>query len=121
MKIQEKKMTDQPNLQDLMKKAKEMQERMKNAQDELSHMEIIGQAGAGMAKVTMNGRHEAIRTSISDEALKEKKEVLEDLITAAINDASRKIEKASQSKIVDLTKSMGLPADFTSLSEDENQ
>lgn len=104
-------MADQPNLQELIKKAKEMQEKMQMAQDELSKMEITGESGGGLVKITMTGRHDAVKVHLSDEVLQEKKEFLEDLIAAAINDATRKVEKASQGKIVDLTKSMGLPTE----------
>lgn len=109
-------MTDQPKLHELLKKAKEMQEKMQMAQDELSKMKITGESGGGLVKVTMTGRHDAAKVYLSNEVLQEKKEFLEDLIAAAINDATRKVEKASQNKIVDLTKSMGLP---TEPSEDE--
>ncbi len=106
-------MADQPNLQELMAKAKEMQEKMQQAQDELSKTELTGESGGGLVKITMTGRHDAVKVTLSDEVLKESKEILEDLIAAAINDTTRKVEKASQSKIIDLTKNMGLPAETT--------
>ena len=112
-------MADQPNLNELMKKAQEMQKKMQEAQDELSKMDIIGESGGGLVKVTMNGRHDAKKVEISDEALKEEKSVLEDLVAAAINDATRKVEKASQGEIMRLTKEMGLPTDLGK-PEDEN-
>ncbi len=101
-----------PKLSDLIGKAQEMQKKMQEAQAGLSKLEIAGEAGAGLVKVVLNGRHDAIRVEISDEAMQEKKEILEDLIAAAINDANRKVEKASQSEIVRLTKDMGLPTDL---------
>jgi DNA-binding YbaB/EbfC family protein len=104
-------MADQPNLNELMKKAQEMQKKMQEAQNELSRLEIIGESGGGLVKVIMNGRHDAKKVEISDEALKEAKAVLEDLVAAAINDATRKVEQASQSEIMRLTKEMGLPTD----------
>jgi DNA-binding YbaB/EbfC family protein len=106
-------MAEQPNLQELMEKAKEMQLKMQQAQDELSRTELTGESGGGLVKITMTGRHDAAKVTLSDEVLKESKEILQDLIAAAINDANRKVEKASQGKIVDLTKSMGLPAETT--------
>ena len=113
-------MADKPSIQELISKAKEMQQKMQQAQSELSTMEIIGRAGDDTiyVEVTMNGRHEAKKTFISPAALQEQKEILEDLIVAAINDASHKIEKASQGKIMDLTQGMGLPTDLK-LPEDE--
>ena len=110
-------MADQPNLNELMKKAQEMQKKMQEAQNELSRVEIVGTSGGDMVQVIMNGRHDALKVKISDDALKEDKAVLEDLIAAAINDASRKVEKASQGEIMRLTKEMGLPTDFKT--EDE--
>lgn len=104
-------MAEQPNLGELMQKAQEMQQRMQSAQDELSRMEIVGEAGGGIVKVVMTGRHDARKVIIEDVAMTESKEILQDLIAAAINDATRKVEKASQRKIVDLTKDMGLPTD----------
>ena len=93
----------------MMKKAQEMQKKMQEAQDLLAKMELVGESGGGLVKVTMNGRHDAIKVTINDEALQEDKSVLEDLIAAAINDATRKVEKASQGEISRLTKEMGLP------------
>ncbi len=112
MKMRSKKMSNQPSLSELMKKAQEMQKKMQEAQNELSRLEIVGASGGGMVQVIMNGKHDALKVKISDEALKEDKTVLEDLIAAAINDASHKVEKASQSEIVRLTKEMGIPTDF---------
>ena len=100
---------NQPNIQELMAKAKEMQEKMQIAQNELSQMEIIGESGGGLVKVTMTGRHDARKVEIADELMQGRKEILADLVAAAINDAARKVEKASQGKIMDLTKNMGLP------------
>ena len=114
MKTEEKIMAEQPNLQELMKKAKEMQEKMQVAQDELSKMEIVGKAGDDKiyVEVTMTGRHDAKKVFISNDAFAEKKEIVEDLTAAAINDATRKVETASQKKIVDMTKAMGLPTEL---------
>lgn len=117
MKMRNKNMATQPSLSELMKKAQEMQKKMQEAQNELSRLEIVGTAGGDMVQVIMNGKHDALKVKINDEALKEDKAILEDLIAAAINDASRKVEKASQSEIVRLTKEIGIPTDFKT--EDE--
>lgn len=99
------------NLNELMKKAQEMQKKMQWVQHELTSTELIGESGGGMIKVTMNGRHDVKKIEISDEAMKEGKQVLGDLIAAAVNDAVRKVEKLSQEKMVKLTKDLGLPTD----------
>ena len=97
------------NLNELMKKAQEMQKKMQWVQHELTSTEITGESGGGMIKVIMNGRHDVKNIVITDEAMKEGKQVLGDLIAAATNDAVRKVEKLSQEKMVKLTKDLGLP------------
>ena len=77
-------------LGDLMKQAQEMQGRMQEMQEELVHLEVVGESGAGLVKVTMNGRHEVRRVEIDPSLMGEDTEVLEDLIAASINDAVRK-------------------------------
>ena len=99
------------NLNDLMKKAQEMQKKMQWVQHELTSTEVTGESGGGMIKVTMNGRHDVKNISISDEAMKEGKQILGDLIAAATNDAVHKVEKLSQEKMIKLTKDLGLPTD----------
>jgi len=99
-----------PNLNDLMAKAGQMQEQMQKAQEELQKKEYLGEAGAGMVKVTINGRHDCKRVEIDPSLLSDDKELLEDLIAAAINDASRKIEDGSKSQMGDLLSGMDLPA-----------
>ena len=101
-----------PNLKDLMKQAQEMQQKMQAKQAELSNKEVIGEAGAGLVKITMNGRHDVNKVAIDDEVLGEDKEILEDLVAAAINDAVHKVEDLSQDEFSNLTSSMGLPAGF---------
>lgn len=93
----------------LMKQAQKMQEDMQKAQAELATMEVEGEAGAGMVKVTMNGRHEIRRVNI-DDGVMDDKEMLEDLIAAAVNDAVRKIEQQSSDKMSGVTAGMNLPA-----------
>ena len=96
-------------LGNLMKQAQRMQETMQKAQAELAEMEVTGQAGGGMVSVVMTGRHDVKRVNIDDSLLKEDKEMLEDLLAAAVNDAVRKIESTTQEKMSGLTAGMGLP------------
>ncbi len=100
------------NLGDIMKEAQKMQEKMQKAQQELANLEIQGEAGAGLVKIIMNGRHDAKSVWINANLMDEDKEMLEDLIVAAINDAVRKVEKASKEKIADLTAGLKLPPDL---------
>lgn len=97
---------------DLLKQAQKMQEQMQKMQEELAKAEVTGESGAGMVKIVMNGRHDVKRVQIDDSLLKEDKEVLEDLIAAAVNDAVRKVEQNSQSKIGNLASGMGIPPGF---------
>jgi len=93
----------------LMKQAQQMQENLKKAQDEIAAMEVEGQAGAGMVKVTMTGRHDVKRVSIDPSLMGDDKDMLEDLIAAAINDAVRRVESMTQEKMGGLTSGFGLP------------
>jgi len=93
----------------LMKQAQKMQEDMQKAQAELATMEVEGQAGGGMVKITMNGRHEIRRVNIDDSLMSDDKDMLEDLIAAAVNDAVRKVEQQSSDKMSGLTAGMNLP------------
>jgi len=99
-------------LGNLMKQAQMMQENMKKAQEQIAAMEVEGQSGAGMVKVLMNGRHDVKRVSIDPSLMSDDKEMLEDLIAAAVNDAVRKIESTTQEKMGALTAGMGLPPGF---------
>jgi DNA-binding YbaB/EbfC family protein len=94
-------------LGNLMRQAQQMQENMQKAQAELSNLEVTGESGAGMVKVVLNGRHEAKKVTIK--LVAEDLEMLEDLVAAAINDASRKIEERSKEKYADLMSGMNLP------------
>ena len=96
----------------LMKQAQTMQENMKQAQDAIAAMEVEGQAGGGMVKVVMTGRHDVKRVTIAPTLLSEDKDMLEDLVAAAMNDAVRKVETASQQKMAGLTAGMPLPPGF---------
>jgi len=96
-------------LGNLMKQAQKMQEQMQRAQEELANMEVTGQAGGGMVKVVMTGRHDLKRVSIDDSLMQDDKEMLEDLVAAAVNDAVRQLEKVSQEKMGGLTAGLNLP------------
>lgn len=93
----------------LVKQAQQMQENLKKAQAEIAGMEVEGQAGAGMVKVVMTGRHDVRRVSIDPSLMSDDKEMLEDLIAAAVNDAVRRVEAATQEKMGGLTSGLGLP------------
>ena len=92
----------------LMKQASELQAKMKQVQSELDSERVEGVSGGGLVKVEMNGRHDVCKVSI-DENLMEDREVLEDLVAAAINDAVRRVDEASQAKLEDLTGGINLP------------
>lgn len=97
---------------DLMKQAQEMQANMQKVQEELAQAEVTGESGAGLVQVTMTGRHDVRRVNLDDSLLSEDKEVLEDLLAAAVNDAVRKVEANSKEKMSDMTSGMNLPPDF---------
>lgn len=94
----------------LMKQAQKMQEDMQKAQEELANAEVNGEAGAGLVKVVMTGRHDLRKVQIDPSLLKEDIEMLEDLIAAAVNDAVRKVEANNKEKMGKLTAGMNLPA-----------
>ena len=96
-------------LGNLMKQAQKMQEDMQRAQEEVANMEVTGQAGGGMVSVVMTGRHDLKRVSIDDSLMSDDKEMLEDLIAAAVNDAVRQVEEASKERMSGLTDGMNLP------------
>ena len=96
----------------LMKQAQQMQENMKKAQEEIAALEVEGQAGAGMVKVIMTGRHDVKRVSIDPSLMGDDKDMLEDLIAAAINDAVRRVEATTQEKMSGLTMGMPMPPGF---------
>ena len=93
----------------LMKQAQAVQENMKKAQEAIAALEVEGQSGAGMVKVLMTGRHDVKRVTIDPSLLGEDKDMLEDLVAAAINDAVRKVDAASQEKMSGLSAGLGLP------------
>ncbi len=96
-------------LGNLMKQAQKMQEDMQKAQEELKLIEVEGQSGGGLVKVTMMGSHEVKRLSVDDSLLGDDKEMLEDLIAAAFNDAVHKLEEVTKDKYAGLTAGMQLP------------
>ena len=87
----------------LMKQAQKMQEDMQKAQDEIKLIEVEGQSGGGMVKLVMQGTHEVKRVTIDDSLLADDKDMLEDLIAAAINDAVHKLEQTTKEKYADIT------------------
>jgi DNA-binding YbaB/EbfC family protein len=93
----------------LMKQAQQMQENMKKAQEQLAQIEVEGQSGAGMVKVTLTCGHDARRVSI-DASVMDDREMLEDLVTAAINDAMRRIDEVTQERMAGFTAGLNLPA-----------
>lgn len=97
---------------ELLKQAKEMQEQMKKAQDEVLKIVVDGESGAGLVRVQMNGRHDVKSVFISDEVHKEEKAVLEDLIAAAFNDAVRKLEEKNKAAFSGMTAGLNLPPGF---------
>lgn len=97
---------------DLMKKAQQMQEEMQKAQEEAAKAEVTGESGAGLVKVVMNGRHDVRKVDIDPSLLGEEKDVLEDLLAAAINDAVRRVEEEQKDKMSGLMSGMGLPPGF---------
>ncbi len=99
-------------LGNLMKQAQMMQENMKKMQEQLASVEVEGQSGAGMVKVIMTCRHDVKRVSIDPSLFGDEKDMLEDLVAAAMNDAVRKVEATSQEKMGSLTSGMGLPPGF---------
>jgi len=96
----------------LMKQAQQMQDNMKRAQEELAQTEVEGQSGAGLVKITMTCRHDVKRVSIDDSLLGEDKDMLEDPIAAAMNDAVRRVESVSQEKLAGVAGGLGLPPGF---------
>jgi len=95
----------------LMKQAQKMQADMQKAQEEMANIEVSGQAGGGLVSVTMTCRHDVKRVTIDDSVMDDK-EMLEDLVAAAVNDAVRQVEKTTEEKMSGLTAGMGLPGGF---------
>jgi len=96
----------------IMKQAQKMQENLQKAQEELASMEVTGQSGGGLVSVTMTGRHEVRRVQIDKGVIEEDKDMLEDLVAAAINDAVRRVDECTKDKMSSMTGGMGLPGDL---------
>jgi DNA-binding YbaB/EbfC family protein len=96
-------------LGNLLKQAQKMQEDMKEAQERLAQEEVVGESGGGMVKVTMNGRYQVSRVEIDPSLLADDKEMLEDLITAAINGASQRVAEKAKENMAELTAGLPLP------------
>jgi DNA-binding YbaB/EbfC family protein len=96
----------------MMKQAMALQANMKKAQEEIANMEVVGESGGGMVKVTMSGKHEVKRVQIEPQVISEDREMLEDLIAAAINDAVNKVETQSQQRMSSVMSGVALPPGF---------
>lgn len=96
-------------LSNLMKQAQQIQSDLQKAQEELANIEVTGEAGGGMVKITMTGRHDVRRVEVDSSLLQEDKEMLEDLLAAAVNDAVRKVEKTNQEKLANMAGNFALP------------
>ena len=94
----------------IMKQAQEMQVNMEKVKNELAKTEVIGRSGGDMVKITMNGKHQVNRVEIDESVMKEDKEMLEDLIVVAINDANKQVEDVTKERMSNATSSMGLPS-----------
>ena len=105
-------MTMKGGLGDLMKQAQQMQEKVQEIQDQLAKAEVTGESGAGLVKVLMTGRHDVKRVQIDASLLTEDKEILEDLLAAAVNNAVRRVENNQKAKMATLTGGMSLPPGF---------
>jgi nucleoid-associated protein EbfC len=93
----------------IMKQAQAMQDKMQKVQSEIAAMEVTGESGAGLVKVTMLGNHNVRRVSIDDSLMQDDKDMLEDLIAAAINDAVRRVDETSKEKMASVTGGLQLP------------
>jgi DNA-binding YbaB/EbfC family protein len=99
-------------LGNIMQQAQKMQEDLKKAQEELALMQVQGQSGGGLVTIVMTGKREARKVTIDDSLLGEDKDMLEDLVAAAINDAVTKVAKMKKEKMSDITAGMPLPPGF---------
>jgi hypothetical protein len=96
----------------LMKQAQKMQADLQRAQEEIARLEVTGESGGGLVKVTMNGRHEVRRVEIDPALMSDDKEMLEDLVAAACNDAAQRVTQATQDRMAGLTSGLSLPPGF---------
>ncbi len=93
----------------LMKQAQQMQEKMQKMQEDIAKMEVVGEAGAGLVKVTMLGSHNIKRVEIDESLMEDDKDMVEDLVAAAVNDAVRRVEEMNKEQMGKLTGGMGMP------------
>ena len=100
------------NLGDMFKQAREMQSRLSDVQESLKNATVTGESGAGLVKVTLNGRFEALKVEIDPLAAEEERAVQEDLIAAAFNDAVRRVEAMQKERMSDFAQGFGLPPGF---------
>ena len=100
------------NIGNMMKQAQQLQANMQRAQAEIAALEVTGEAGGGMAKVVMTCRHDVKRVTLDESLLKDDKDMLEDLIAAAVNDAVRRVESTVQEKMGAVTAGLPLPPGF---------
>ncbi|WP_405422578.1 YbaB/EbfC family nucleoid-associated protein [Pantoea stewartii] len=99
-------------LGNLMKQAQQMQDKMAQVQEEIAALEVTGESGAGMVKVTINGAHNCRRVEVDPSLMEDDKDMLEDLIAAAFNDAARRIDEAQKEKMASVSSGMQLPPGF---------
>ena len=96
----------------MMKQAQQLQEKMQKAQEEIANMQVTGESGAGMVKITMTGRHDVRKVEIDSSLMQDDKEILEDLIAAAVNDANRRVENETQERMSSVTQGLPIPPGF---------
>ncbi len=96
----------------MMKQAQQMQAKMQKAQEDLASIEVVGESGAGMVKITMTCNHNVRRVEVDDSLVGDDKDMLEDLVAAAMNDAVRRVQETTKDKMGDVTGGMGLPPGF---------
>jgi len=99
-----------PDLGLLLQQAQKMQEKMQQAQEELAELEVQGEAGGGLVQVTMTGQNEVRRIRIDDALIAEDRDMLEDVVAAAVNDTMRKVKKVVEQKYAGMGAGLGLPA-----------
>ena len=97
---------------DMLKQAQKMQAQMQEAQEKLAKAEVIGESGAGMVRIVMTGRHDVKNVEIDADLMNESKDMLEDLLAAAVNDAVRKVEDSNKEMLSGLTGGLEMPAGF---------
>ncbi len=97
---------------DLMKQLQQMQEQMQKAQKEMAEKEVTGESGAGLVRVTMNGKHEAKRVTLDPSLMQEERSLVEDLVAAAVNDAVRKVTENNRNQFAGMVPGFNLPEGF---------